>query len=161
MADRDDTTGRFLPGNSGNGGRPRGARSKLSEGFLDALQADFERHGAGVIETVRQKDPTAYLKVVANLMPARLEAQLEAQVDVNMGGFGDTNSISDVLEMVAREAGHEAAVTLAGMFGIKATDYPQTLLQPPPTIEVCPHPAGTASARMHAMTNESLRGIAR
>jgi hypothetical protein len=146
MADRDGTSGRFLPGNSGNGGRPRGARSKLSEGFLDALQTDFEQHGAGVIETVRQKDPTAYLKVVANLMPARLEAQLEAQVDVHHD-FGGAESIADVLEMVAREAGPEAAVTLAGMFGIKAQDYPETLLPPPPTIEVCPHPDGTAESK--------------
>jgi hypothetical protein len=146
MSDRDNTTGRFLPGNSGNGGRPRGARSKLSEGFLDALQADFEQHGAGVIETVRQKDPTAYLKVVANLMPARLEAQLEAQVDVHHD-FGGTESIADVLEMVTREAGYEAAVTLAGMFGIEVPDglTGQTLL--PPTREVCPHPEGTASAK--------------
>jgi hypothetical protein len=150
MSDRDGTTGRFLPGNSGNGGRPRGARSKLSEGFLDALQADFERHGAGVIETVRQKDPTAYLKVVANLMPARLEAQLEAQVDVNMGGFGDTNSISDVLEMVAREAGHEAAVTLATMFGLeyRPDDLAQTILPPPLRAEnICPHPEGSAESK--------------
>jgi hypothetical protein len=145
MADRDDTTGRFLTGNNG-GGRPKGSRSKQASEFVDALQADFEQHGAGVIAKVRIENPSTYLKVVANLMPGRLEAQLQADVDVRVGDFGDTNSIADVLAMVAREAGHEAALTLAGMFGIKAQDYPETLLPPsPPTIEVCPHEPGTAS----------------
>jgi hypothetical protein len=134
MADRDSKTGQFLVGHSGNGGRPRGARSKLSEGFLDALQADFEQHGVEVIAKVRHQDPTAYLKIVSNLMPAKLEAELQAQVNVDVG-FGDTNSIADVLEMVAREAGADAALQLAAMFGINPQDHPpsedgQTILPP-------------------------------
>jgi len=44
----------WQPGQSGNpSGRPKGARSKLSEGFLNALQADFEQHGPDVIAKVR------------------------------------------------------------------------------------------------------------
>jgi hypothetical protein len=150
MADRDDKNGRFLPGNSGNGGRKPGSRSKLASEFIDALHADFEQNGAAVIAKVRIENPSAYLKVVANLMPARLEAQLQAEVDVNVG-FRDTDSIADVLTMVAKEAGREAAITLAGMFGIKDEHYPQALLSPvgAETIEneVCPHAAGSDAAR--------------
>jgi hypothetical protein len=107
----------------------------LSEGFLDALQVDFEKHGSAVIETVRQKDPTAYLKVVANLMPAKLEAQLEAKIDVEHH-FSDTNSIADILQLVAKEAGLEAAMTLAGMFGIEWSEpgEPGVTILPPPII---------------------------
>jgi hypothetical protein len=147
MSDRDDK-GRFLTGNSG-GGRPRGARSKLSEGFLDALQADFEQHGVEVIAKVRHQDPTAYLKVVANLMPAKLEAELQAQVDVHHD-FGGAESIPDILAMVAREAGHEAAGQLAGMFGLEylPDDMAQTILPPPLRAEnICPHPDGTAESK--------------
>ena len=33
--------------------------------------------------------------------------------------LADTNSIADILELVAKEAGSEAAMTLAAMFGLK------------------------------------------
>jgi hypothetical protein len=35
---RDPKTGHFLRGHSGNGGRPRGARSKLGEAFIEDLR---------------------------------------------------------------------------------------------------------------------------
>lgn len=66
---RDEETGRFLPGNSGFGGRPKGSRNKLGEAFIDALYADWEKHGTKVIETVRDTKPDQYLKVVASLLP--------------------------------------------------------------------------------------------
>jgi hypothetical protein len=75
MRDRDDK-GQFLLGHTGRGGRPRGSRSKLAGEFIDALCADFEQHGTEVITKVRKEKPDVYLKVVANLMPAKLEASL-------------------------------------------------------------------------------------
>src|SRR5882672_3841760 len=109
----------WKPGQSGNpAGRPKGSRSKLSEGFLEALNADFDQHGAAVIAKVRLEKPDVYLKVVANLTPARLEAMLEAKIDVKHE-FADTNSIEEILQIVANEAGQEAAYTLAEMFGLK------------------------------------------
>ena len=108
----------WKPGQSGNpAGRKPGSRSKLSEAFLSALNADFEQHGTAVIAKVRLKKPDVYLKVIANLMPARLEALLEAQINVQHQ-FDDTNSIEDILQLVAKEAGMEAAQTLASMFGL-------------------------------------------
>jgi hypothetical protein len=52
-----------------NPGRPKGSRNKLGEDFIQALAADFERHGAETIERVRVQSPAAYLKVVASLLP--------------------------------------------------------------------------------------------
>ena len=61
---------RFLPGQSGNpAGRPKGSRHRISEAFLGALADDFEAHGAGVIQHVRERDPAAYLNVVARVLP--------------------------------------------------------------------------------------------
>jgi hypothetical protein len=56
------------------------AGGKLASEFIDALQADFEQHGAGVIAKVRTEKPDVYLKVVANLMPAKMEATLNVNV---------------------------------------------------------------------------------
>ena len=54
---------------AGNPGRPKGSRNKLGEDFIQALAADFERHGAETIERVRVQSPVAYLKVIASLLP--------------------------------------------------------------------------------------------
>lgn len=67
---RADEATRFKPGRSGNpGGRPKGARSKLSEAFLTALLEDFEEHGAETIAVVRRNDPATYVRVIAGLLP--------------------------------------------------------------------------------------------
>lgn len=59
----------FKPGNPG---RPKGARNKLGEQFLEALQQDFEANGVEAIATVRTEKPDQYLKVIASLMPKDL-----------------------------------------------------------------------------------------
>jgi hypothetical protein len=62
--------GRFRPGASGNpAGRPKGARSRLGERFIEALASDFEEHGVATIEKVRTRDPTAYTKIIAGILP--------------------------------------------------------------------------------------------
>jgi hypothetical protein len=69
IAERDSKTGRFLPGNSGFGGRPRGAKSKLSEAFLQDLRDLWLEQGPDVLRRVARDEPAALLKVIAMLMP--------------------------------------------------------------------------------------------
>lgn len=72
-----DDLGRFLPGVSGNpAGKPKGARTKLGEQFLSALQEDFEAHGVEAIQTVRAERPQDYIKVIASLMPKDLNLNI-------------------------------------------------------------------------------------
>ena len=53
----------FKPGQSGNPkGRPKGARNRLGTQFLEALEADFNRHGAQAIALVREKKPEVYMQ---------------------------------------------------------------------------------------------------
>ena len=58
---------------TGNGGRPKGARNKLSGDFLTALANEFAEHGQEAIRIVRVERPHEFLKIVASLMPKELE----------------------------------------------------------------------------------------
>jgi hypothetical protein len=75
--EKDPETGRFVTGNIG-GGRPKGARAKLGEQFLSALQEDFEVHGVAAIQAVRADRPQDYLKVIASLMPKDLNLNVNS-----------------------------------------------------------------------------------
>ncbi len=59
--------------NKGEGGRPKGAKNRLSWSFLSALADDFEQFGVETIRICRIERPHEYLKVVAGLMPKELE----------------------------------------------------------------------------------------
>lgn len=63
----------FQKGNKASPGRPKGSRHKLQENFLKALADDFEEHGVVAISDMRAKDPAAYIKTIASLMPKQVE----------------------------------------------------------------------------------------
>lgn len=82
----------WKPGQSGNpAGRPKGARSKLGEAFLKALQQDFAEHGAAVIERVRLTKPDAYLRIIAYLLPR--------DVNLNVDPFEDLTD-ADLIQRI-------------------------------------------------------------
>src|SRR5262249_26494577 len=65
----------FKPGVSGNpAGRPLGARSRLSEAFVAAVAAEFDRRG---IECLRNLDARDFVYVALALVPKKVDAMLE------------------------------------------------------------------------------------
>jgi len=70
---KDPNTGRFLPGNSGFGGRPKGARNKLTTEFFEDFYATWQTHGAHALKKVAEKYPRDFVRVAAMLMPKEFE----------------------------------------------------------------------------------------
>jgi hypothetical protein len=79
---RDDL--KWKPGQSGNpAGRPKGARNKLGEAFIDALLEDFLKaasedrtEGAQAIAKMRAERPNEYAKMIASILPKEIEGTL-------------------------------------------------------------------------------------
>jgi hypothetical protein len=76
MASRDER-GRFISGNTGGPGRPKGARNKLSEEFLHALYEDFVAHGREAIRRVAAESQGEYLRLIASVIPKQIGAERE------------------------------------------------------------------------------------
>jgi hypothetical protein len=83
VIEQDKKTGRFLPGNSGFGGRPKGARNKLGEAFISDMYADWRENGVAVIEAVRKEKPDVYLRVVAGILPRELNVSVAELDELN------------------------------------------------------------------------------
>ncbi len=105
-ADRDKASGRFLPGNSGFGGRPKGSRNRHSENFLAAFASDFEQHGPAVIAQVREEQPSVYLRIAADLLPR------EATLDVNVDILHDVTSTLEAYRTLADVVGADPRLGL-------------------------------------------------
>jgi len=75
MNDESSPAPRFTPGGQGGPGRPKGSRAKLGEAFLEAMVADFSKHGILTIEEAREKDAVSYIKVIASLLPKEITGQ--------------------------------------------------------------------------------------
>jgi hypothetical protein len=85
--ERDQKSGRFLPGNSGFGGRPRGSRNKLGEAFLEDLRDSWIEQGPRALARCAEEDPAGYCRIVASLMPKDIDVNVTGSVDV--GDFAE------------------------------------------------------------------------
>ena len=102
---RDAKTGRFLAGNSGNGGRRPGSRNKLGEAFISDLHEAWIKNGKAVIERVVRDEPAQFLKTVASLMPKELDATLSLDIDVDL--FARARSFAQAFRLAKQVIGAE------------------------------------------------------
>ena len=71
-------TGRFLPGNSGNGGRPKGSKAKYAEAFWADLCEVWEAKGKQALEDAVTADPVRFVAVAAQVLPKDVNVKNEA-----------------------------------------------------------------------------------
>ena len=76
------------------GGRPIGARNRITNALLTKLADDFDMHGDAVIKIARIEKPVEYLKIVASLLPKELAIN-----DAKVGDMSE-EEIAGLLEMV-------------------------------------------------------------
>jgi len=79
---RDKSSGRFLAGNSGNGGRKPGARNKLSERFIADVEASWRQHGPSILDRVAREDPSTYLRAIVALQPRDVSIDISLDVQI-------------------------------------------------------------------------------
>jgi hypothetical protein len=87
----------FQLGNTYGKGRPQGSRNKLEEAFLYGLQDDFRRYGPSAIVKCRKKDPVAYCKMIASLMPKSLN--LTAKVEKLANELTEDDLVAMVIDL--------------------------------------------------------------
>jgi hypothetical protein len=64
----------FPPGVSGNpSGRAKGSRNKLAEAFIADLHEHWLANGKAAIKSAFEKDPVAYLRVIARVIPQEIK----------------------------------------------------------------------------------------
>jgi hypothetical protein len=64
-------------------------RTRLSAAFLEALEADFQEYGKGVIQEMRQKDPTKYAELAGKLI-------MTTEPPSNQIDFNTANSMQEI-----------------------------------------------------------------
>ena len=68
-----DENGKFVKGNPGGPGRPKGSRDALEYDFVNALQAEFNKRGAAAVAKL---DAKALCDIVTKVLPK------ESRIDV-------------------------------------------------------------------------------
>ena len=112
----------FKPGNPG---RPKGARNKLGEAFLEDLLDDWSENGKQAIIDCRKENPVQYVKTVASILPRELNVKVS-----------ELDELTD--EQLERQLAHIVAQLAATGLDLVAGDRAQASAKPPgklPTVQ--------------------------
>jgi hypothetical protein len=88
-----DKSGRFMPGNPGSPGRPKGSRHALEEDFVATLQNEFRKRGALAIAQLESKE---LCDIVTKVLPK------ESRIDL---GDTFTDLLARAADVVSKRRG--------------------------------------------------------
>ena len=103
--ERDPATGQFLPGNKG-GGRPKGAKDKVSTKLVNLMTDLMESRGEELIARVADSDPAAALAILTRIVP-----QAELQRIFLDGEEDKSNENKDIRITLINQVRDDAALT--------------------------------------------------
>lgn len=72
-----DRGGRFVKGGIPGPGRPKGARSRLGEQFVEDLRTVWLERGIEAIHACIDTEPAAFLRVISGMMPRDLNINMQ------------------------------------------------------------------------------------
>ena len=102
--------GRFVNGNKTAIGRPRGSRNKLSEEFLTDLQEAWRQHGQSALTKCATGDPTAFCKLVGNLIPRQFESSLQVSLVADFEAAQTFSEAWKVIKLARQTIGTELPI---------------------------------------------------
>lgn len=89
-----------MPWKKGQSGNPKGRagpRQELGDAFIRVLRSDWEANGAATVIQMREKDPVAYVKVVAAMLPEQVEHDVGEGLAALLSGISDRESQGEVI----------------------------------------------------------------
>jgi hypothetical protein len=110
VIERDRKNGRFLPGNSGFSGRPRGSRNRLGEAFLEDLRVVWTEDGIDALRRCAREDPTGFCRIISNLLPKDIDINVSGSIDV--GDFA--TRFRHAVELLGNQPGPKAIEHVTG-----------------------------------------------
>ena len=90
-----DEKGRFLPGNSGFGGRPLGSRNKFSQQFIDDVYQVWQQEGIEGLRNAARRSPARFIAVAASLVPKHFRFEHEHK----LSALSDEELLQQLLEV--------------------------------------------------------------
>jgi hypothetical protein len=107
----------FKPGQSGNPkGRPKNARSVVSNKFLNSVMEDYEEFGPAALQKAREDDPMGYIRMVASLLPKEIVVARRENEDM---------SDDELRREIAALEGEYKDITGQAVSDIASTDSPE------------------------------------
>jgi hypothetical protein len=99
-------------------GRPRGARTRLSDKLLNELAEKFEQHGAAAMDVVAKRMPEKFLALAFGILPR--DVLIEVVEQRRPGGLdaAEWELILRVLDLIKANVPADANASPSEVFGV-------------------------------------------